>query len=210
MSKLAFILVAAFVSGEAVHGSTLLNENFNELTAQLAVTSAGAFTTTGGTNVDIVGPANGFGALCAAPASGNCIDLDGSGGNSQGILQSASITLNPGVNYFLSYDLIGSGRGNTTSATVNFGPYLKTFTLAPGDTSSGIVTDALVTVSSATTTNLIFSSNTPGNVGTILDNVLVTSSTSSATPEPSTMSLFIPALLGLSLLVRRQLSSRTE
>ena len=33
-----------------------LNENFDELTAGAAVTSAGAFSTINGTNVDIVGP----------------------------------------------------------------------------------------------------------------------------------------------------------
>ncbi len=44
---------------------------------------------------------------CApAPTSGSCVDLNG---GSQGTLQSVSaVTLQPGVNYYLSFDLIGS------------------------------------------------------------------------------------------------------
>jgi hypothetical protein len=196
MSRLISALVIAVTSLASVQGATILSENFNEFTPQLAVTSAGAFTTSGRTNVDIVATANGFGVLCASPAFGNCVDLDGTGGNSQGILQSGPITLKPGVNYFLSYDLIGSGRGNTTSATVTFGPYSSTITLASGDTSTGIVSGALVTVSSTITTNLSFTSNTPGDVGSILDNVFVRTSTATV-PEPSSLFLFASGLLGL-------------
>jgi len=57
-----------------------------------------------------------------APESGNVVDLDGTGGNPQGVLQSNSaISLSPGVNYYLSFDLIGSQRGIDTSTTVTLG-----------------------------------------------------------------------------------------
>lgn len=79
--------------------TTLLSENFNELTPQLTATSVGAFHAINGTNVDIVGGAL-FGYLCVSPESGNCIDLDGTGGNSQGMLQTVNaITLDPGQTY---------------------------------------------------------------------------------------------------------------
>jgi len=169
----------------SVHASTIFNENFDELSTGLGVTSVGGFNAIGGTNVDIVGPGNGFGALCASPESGNCVDLDGTGGNPQGILQTvSSITLMPGVDYFLSFDLVGSGRGVTTSTSVAFGPYSHTFTLLSGDDSSGIVTNQLVTVSTNTVANLTFTSNTPGEEGSVLDNVLITTSPASV-PEPS-------------------------
>ena len=105
----------AFVFGlsASLHAAVILSENFDELTANLGVTSVGAFSTINGTNVDIVGPGDGFGSLCAAPASGNCVDLDGTGGNPQGQLQS-NMTFAPG-SYLLSFDLIGSQRGTTAS-----------------------------------------------------------------------------------------------
>jgi len=186
-------------------GATILSENFDTLTPQLTVTSAGAFTAIGGTNVDIVGPSNGYGFLCAAPESGNCLDMDGSNGNSQGQIESASIILNPGTTYFLSFDLIGSGRGLTTSTTVSFGPFSQTFDLPSGDPTDGIVVNTPITVGSTTTTNLVFTSNTPGNVGAVLDDVLITSGTASTVPEPSALMMLTgPVLLAAGVLIRRR------
>src|ERR1700761_1582735 len=83
----AAVLVLA-LSATPMHASTILSENFETATVALDVTTAGAFSAINGTNVDVVGVADGFGALCAAPESGNCVDLGGSGGNPNGILQS--------------------------------------------------------------------------------------------------------------------------
>jgi PEP-CTERM motif len=114
-------------------------------------------------------------------------------------LQSVSaIMLQPGTNYYLSFDLIGSQRGLTTSATVDFGPYEQTFVLASNDDSSGIVINQLVTVSTATMAFLTFTSNTPGDIGSVLDDVTITDQ-SSTTPEPGTLALVssgVVALLG--------------
>ncbi len=152
--------------------TVILQENFNELTPALGLTSAGVFTAINGTNVDVV-----TGSICATPESGNCVDLDGTGGNSQGDIESSPITLNAGTQYNLSFDLIGSQRGVTTSTTVNFGPYSQTFVLASNDDTDGIAT-VPVTVPSTTVTHLEFKSNTAGDVGALLDNVLITASTS--------------------------------
>lgn len=193
LACLSCVLVLAPLSGWA--GTILLSENFNELTPQLGVTSAGAFQTINGTNVDIVGGSL-FGYLCVSPESGSCIDLDGTGGNPQGVLQSTSaITLLPGQTYDLSFDLIGSQRGNTTSTTVSFGSYDQTFVLASGDDTSGIVTNAAITVSSPTTAFLTFTSNTPGQQGALLDDVTITGG--ATVPEPGTWTLLLLGILVL-------------
>jgi hypothetical protein len=180
--------------------ATVLSENFDELTPVLSATATGAFSTIGGTNVDIVGGGL-FGGLCRAPESGNCIDLDGSGGNPQGILLSNS-TFGPGA-YDLSFDLIGSDRGNATSTTVTFGSYSQTFSLASADVTSGIVSNQLVNLTSAA--YLTFTSNTPGDEGALLDNVLISSGpvTFPTVPEPASILLTLPALLVGYVLRRR-------
>ena len=185
-------------------GATIFSEDFDELTPQLGVTSAGLFQAISGTNIDIVGAANGFGALCASPESLVCVDLDGTGGNSMGDLQTTTaITLSPGIDYFLSFDLIGSGRGVTTNTRVTFGSYDQTFTLTSLDRTDGIVSNALVTVSAVTPAFLTFQSLTSGNIGAVLDNVVITTAQAGSVPEPSAVFLVAPALLMIPLLKRR-------
>jgi hypothetical protein len=192
------ILALCFVPS-SVQAVTILSENFDELSTSLRITSVGAFSAIDGTNVDVVGPTL-LNGLCAAPESGNCVDLNGTGKNAQGILQAHTpITLTPGMDYRLSFDLIGSQRGLTTSTTVTFGPYNQTFVLASGDVSSGIVSNALVTVGKTTVANLTFTSNTPGQIGALLDDVSITS----AVPEPST-ALLVAIGFGSMAVMRRQ------
>jgi hypothetical protein len=192
-------ILALCVAPKSVQAVTILSENFDELTTSFSVTSVGAFSAINGTNVDIVGHTL-LSGLCATPESGNCVDLDGTGGNPQGILRSNTpITLRPGIDSRLSFDLIGSQRGLTTSTTVNFGPYHQTFVLASDDVSSGIVSNVLVTVSVPTVANLTFTSNTGGQIGALLDDVLITS----AVPEPSTALLVAVGLGSMSVVGRR-------
>jgi PEP-CTERM motif len=192
----------AFCIAPAVHAAVILSENFNELTQQLDVTSAGAFSTINGTNVDVVGNPGSF-PLCNGPESGNCIDMNGSGGNPQGQLQS-NMVFAPG-SYLLSFDLIGDQRGSTASVTVTLGNYDQIFTLASGDLAGGIVANAPVTVT--TPSHLLFASGVLGDLGLELDNVVVsTAGTSTAIPEPSSLLLLGSGLLAGALALRRRKS----
>jgi hypothetical protein len=171
-------------------GATLFSETFNTLTPALASANAGSFKAVGQTNIDILGGSL-YGNLCVAPASGNCVDLGGTGGNPQGILQTQDpISLQPGISYMLSFDLLGSGRGNATSTTVSFAGYSSTFVLGSSDRTGGVVTNAIVTVPVATSAYLTFRNNTSGNSGAILDNVQITSSADlTQTAEPGGLML---------------------
>lgn len=190
--------IAVFGLTTSMNASTLLNENFDELTPQFGATSVGAFSTINGTNVDINGTSNGFSYLCASPAGGQCIDLDGTGGNPVGQLRS-NMLFSPGT-YLLSFDLIGSGRGSTSTATVSFGSYDQTFTLGQSDTTTGVVSNLLVTLTSPG--YLLFASGDPSGdqIGLVLDNATV----STLTPEPSSLLLLGTGALGIAGALRRQ------
>jgi hypothetical protein len=179
-----------------------ISENFNAVTPALNASNIGTFFTVTGGAVDIVGDGL-FGSLCVAPTSGNCLDIDGSTG-AAGQISSATMTLAPGK-YTLSFDLIGSQRGLTTSTTVTLGTlFNQTFILGSSDVSTGIVNDA-ITVGAPTTAALVFTSNTTGNVGALLDNINFAAG-SVATPEPATFSLLGIGLVGLIARRRRATS----
>jgi hypothetical protein len=191
-STLTLVLTALCCLSTSLYGGVILSENFNELTPQEGATLVGAFSTINNTNVDIVANGGIFGFLCQPPESGNCIDMDGGQGpgSPQGQLQSNMLF--PAGTYLLSFDLIGSQRGTTAATTVTFGNYNQTFTLTSTDDTSGIVVNQLVTLSSPG--HLLFVSDTPGWIGDLLDNVTVSTS-STTTPEPSTLFLVGSALL---------------
>jgi hypothetical protein len=198
-----FAIIAA-----PLHASTVFSENFDTATVNLNVTQAGQFHTINGTDVDVVGGSN-FGLLCVAPESGNCVDLGGTGGDAYGDLV-ASINLAPG-SYDLSFDLIGSQRGDTTETTVTFANYSHTFTLAGDDVTSGIVVNQLITITTGGSYQLQFLNDGPANdnpnIGALLDNVTLTSvspSQNSAVPEPATLSLMATGLIGAAGVIRRR------
>jgi hypothetical protein len=78
--------------------------------------------------------------------------MDGSTG-AAGQISRAMMSLAPGT-YSLSFDLIGSQRGLTTSTTVTLGSlFNQTFILGSSDVTDGIVNDT-VTAAAPTTTAL--------------------------------------------------------
>ena len=193
VAVLSLLLIAPVISK-----ADSISENFNSLTPMLNATNIGAFTVTGGA-VDVVGGAL-YGNLCVAPESGNCVDLDGTTG-AAGQISSANLSLAPGF-YNLRFNLIGSQRGNTTSTTVTLGSlFNETFVLSSADVTDGIVS-TMIYNGAISTVPLIFTSNTPGNMGALLDDVSLTPATI-VTPEPTTMALVGSALFSLIIGRRR-------
>jgi hypothetical protein len=180
-----------------------LTDNFSTAPVGYSVTGTvdGSFMTIGGTNVDVLSNPGTFGSLCNSGNS-ECIDLGGSTGNSlaMGTLSSSS-QFGPGA-YLLSFDLNGAQRGTTTTTTVSLGSYSQTFTLLPGDTTSGDIVNQYVTLTSPG--YLVFSDtgSSNDNIGAVLDSVNV-----APTPEPPSIILLGSALLmgaGFFAMRRRQ------
>jgi hypothetical protein len=189
-----FAVVLLLVS-PAILRADGFTENFDELPDALNATNVGIFTVISGT-VDVLGPSL-FGSTCRAPESGSCVDLDGSSNETPGVISTGPLTLDG--TYMLSFDLIGSQVAPVTAATVTLGSYDQTFILPINDTTDGIVS-VPITFASPTVTALVFTSDTPGDFGSILDNV---SLTPVSTPEPATLSLMAIGLGGLLFRRRR-------
>ena len=206
LSFLRALLVAVpavLLTTAPMHADIIFSENFNTAPLGLGVTTAGQFSTFNGTNVDVIG--SNFGD-CNGPESGNCVDMDGTGGNSIGQLHlTTPLNLAAGV-YFLSFDLIGSQRGTTSSVTVDFGTFSQTYVLGPNDFTDGDVTNMAVALA-AGTTQLTFISNDPAGdeEGALLDNVVITNS---AVPEPGSLVLMTTGLLGCAGVVRRRFATK--
>ncbi len=178
--------------------TTIFTDGFNAATnVGLSVTTTvGNFNVVAPTNVDLLGGST-FGYLCT-PTSSQCVDLNGSGANSQGIIQS-NVLFGPGK-YLLSFDLTGSGRGNVTSTLVTFGNYSQTFTLASGDTTTGDIDNLLVIVTSPSYLTFNDLNGNGSNIGSILDTAEVAS-----TPEPSSLILLGSGILSsLGFVARRR------
>ncbi len=187
-------------------GATLFSENFEgALGTQpifqntLGVIAGTGFSLIAGT-IDINSPGNmNYGFLCAPPASGFCLDTQGSSTTSRGVVQTTNgFNFLATVQYTLSFSLVrwndtvnggGAQDGNvrialysgstevvgttyvTNSAFVNG---TQSYTYTPSSTVNGLkirITD----LGSATAYS-----------GAIVDNVVLSDNTVSAVPEPAT------------------------
>ncbi len=145
-----------------VQASTIVSQNFDQLTVGGSVTGdLGQLIVTNG-SVDVFGQGY-FSYVCGGATS--CLGLNGS---SAGTVSTAALDLSPG-SYVLSFQLAGSHKGNDTTTTVSLGNlFTKTYQLGSTDVASVSET---IDISSHTSGILSFASNTDGIQGAILNNI---------------------------------------
>ncbi len=188
-----FLLCATLLMLAATSGRADLIDNFNSENGgvgELNYNSFANFTVAnsniGGT-VDLIGNPGFFDLY---PGNGLYVDLDGSGNGVPGLLTSKQ-TFAPGT-YTLSFDLAGSARGVDDNVNVNFGPFSQNYFL-PSNQGYTLFTQTVTLTAPA---QLSFQNVQPGDIGAILDNVSVISTTS-IIPEPSTYAMAVLGAIGM-------------
>ncbi len=126
---------------------------------------------------------------------GLSIDLDGTTSDA-GIMTSRELAVEPGHTYLLSFDISGNRRyygSDTVSVAVTNSDYQEEFTLN-WDIDWHNITRP-VTITSGTTSQIVFSNAGGDNQGALLDNVSFSSA--APVPLPATVMLLGPGIIGL-------------
>ncbi|MDB5658280.1 MAG: motif putative anchor domain protein [Cypionkella sp.] len=157
----------------------------------------GNWKVSGGT-VDYLAPPGVFSGLCSGQS--NCVDLDGSTGQS-GLFETAQTFSN---NVFdVLFQISGNNRSGSDTVTITFGSIVRSITLAYDQVAnqSNFGTDFLGVAVGGIGTTLSFQNAGGDNVGIILKTALVQTS---AVPVPAAGGLMALGLAGLAALRRRK------
>jgi hypothetical protein len=199
---LAAVLLG-FATASPARAATLFTETFNGETPALSATLS-QFAVMG--SVDVVAPINPYGITVTAPASGNVLDINGTGAAGR-ITSIPSFSFNAGDVVTLAFDLGGSQRGGagddflisllfgTGTSYVNLsgtGLYaglsgsgstslLERSLFVPGTTAFTLSSISFL-AQNAGSLKFAFSSPSQDNIGPLLDNISL--SVASAAPNP--------------------------
>jgi hypothetical protein len=178
--------------------TTIFSDNFNAEHGGIGALNYNAFanwSVSGGT-VDLIGSPGFFDFF---PANGLYVDLDGTSFQA-GTLTSIGIPVTPG-NYFLSFLLAGSQRGDFNTVHVNVSGGLASSTYSLNSDTPLTLETMSFTVLAPTTINLSFHNEGGDNIGLILDNVRLVSS---PVPDSGSTILFLAiGMFGLGLMGRK-------
>jgi hypothetical protein len=191
----AAALVGLFVGMQSsANAAIVFSDNFDSYAYQLNWAPPANWTAPGPGTVDLIGETTTQTQFNFYPGNGGYVDLDGSNGVS-GALQTAA-AFSTGT-YTLSFSLGGNARGDATTTTViSLGSFSQSISLASNNPlqqySFTFITDG---------GNLSFMDLPAGsgNVGNILDNVLL-----AAVPEPSTWALMVLGFAGVGYMTYRR------
>lgn len=196
----SFLALAAALPANA---SVVFQEDFSGYGSAEILNAADSvfapnWNTTGGT-VDYL-TSGGYHGSSLCSGGGNCVDLDGSTGQS-GLFATTTVFAQ-GV-YNLLFQMVGSGRGTTETVTITLGSFTKTFSITSSEALSqaSFGTDFMNISVGAGGSVLSFQNAGGDNIGAILKTVVVETA---AVPVPAAGGLMLLGLAGLGALRRRK------
>ena len=183
---------AAFALSAGAHAAAF-SDNFNTDPLGTDVVPTGWSVSTGTNDVDVIG--DGF--FDFLPGNGVYIDLAGSNGMpGPAVLTSPSFATTLGETYTATFQLAGNQRdGTSDTVTVWLGSTEITPTLTSGQ---GFTTYTISATGTGSPMTLSFEDSRAGNVGALLDNVVV------AVPEPGNLALMLAGFAALGVVARRR------